>query len=300
MKETVEPSNARIPAYSRRQAMDWSLVLISQGIEPSIDYVEQDSAWGLVVPADDYEKALEAIRLYRAENRRWIWRREILQSGVVFDWTSLAWVVLLGFFFWLSETFHGIRAAGVMDSSLVANGQVWRLFTAIWLHADLAHLATNAVFGFFLLGLALGGYGTGPGMLAAYLAGFGGNVFAALLSSGPHQSLGASGMVMGSLGLVASQSFAYSRVGLRLNRKILIGLAAGLMMFVLLGLSPGTDVLAHLGGFLGGLVLGSILALGPRLARRTTVNVACGLAFVVLVVWPWWSVFAHVAGSGVP
>ncbi len=87
-----------------------------------------------------------------------------------------------------------------MDGAAVAHGQWWRLFTAIWLHADLAHLATNATIGLLLLGLAMGRYGTGAGLLAAYLAGAGGNLVAGLISLQPHRSLGASGMVIGCLG----------------------------------------------------------------------------------------------------
>ena len=56
------------------------------------------------------------------------------------------------------------------------------------------------------LGFAMGRYGTGTGVLAAFLAGAGGNVAAWLASLEQHRNLGASGMVMGSLGLLAAQS----------------------------------------------------------------------------------------------
>jgi len=54
----------------------------------------------------------------------------------------------------------------------------------------------NAGFGLVLLGLAMGVYGTGVGLLAALLAGAGGNAAAWLIDPG-HRSLGASGMVDG-------------------------------------------------------------------------------------------------------
>ena len=38
-----------IRVRSEKQAMDWSLVLASQGIENTIDYVEESAAWGLLV-----------------------------------------------------------------------------------------------------------------------------------------------------------------------------------------------------------------------------------------------------------
>ena len=73
----MEPATARIAVRSRRQAMDWSLVLVSQGIESAIEYSEEGAGWGLVVASPDYSRALGAIRLYRLENRRWPWRRRL-------------------------------------------------------------------------------------------------------------------------------------------------------------------------------------------------------------------------------
>ena len=210
--QTMEPAIARIPAHSRREAMDWGLVLVSQGIEATIEASEDGSGWGLVVAAQDYEQALSAIGQYRLENRGWPWQQPVLQQGYLFDWGSLAWVLLVLLFFWLDGR-ADLRSAGAMDTRLLAQGQWWRLLTAIWLHADLGHLAANATLGFVLLGLAMGRYGTGVGLLAACLAGVGGNLGCWLLALGGHRSLGASGMIMGALGLLAAQSFEKKREG---------------------------------------------------------------------------------------
>ncbi len=204
--------------------MDWSLVLASQGIECIIDRPEatvgrasslsleprSTGGWGLLVAQNDHASALKAIQQYRLENRNWPWQQRVLQPGILFDWGSLAWTFLIVFFFWL-DTRIGLHAAGVMDTTAAAHGQWWRLFTAVWLHGDAAHLAANATVGLVLLGLAMGRYGTGAGLLAAYLAGAGGNALGWLLSEAPHLSLGASGMVMGSLGLIAVQSLSLLR-----------------------------------------------------------------------------------------
>ena len=282
----MEPATARISARSRQQAMDWSLVLVSQGIETAIDYSEDGAGWGLLIVEQDYERALTAIRQYRLENRRWLWRQEVFRPGLLFDWGSLAWVCLLVFFYWLN-TRTDLQSAGIMDSGAVLRGQWWRLFTAIWLHGDIAHLAANATIGLVLLGLAMGLYGTGAGLLAAYLAGAGGNIIAWLLSAELHRSLGSSGMVMGSLGLLAVQSFSFWRQTPRAGKYIVSGIFGGVMLFVLLGLTPGTDVLAHFGGFATGLVLGGILTLIPGVAQKAKTNLVCGLLFALLVIVPW-------------
>jgi len=284
----AEIMTARIPARSRRQAMDWSLVLVSQGIDTSIDSSEA-SGWGLIVSGADYEHAVAVLNLYRAENRHWPWRRRISPRGVLFDWGSFGWMLLVGFFFWVqTHSPSGFREAGLMDAVAVSKGEWWRLFTAIFLHADLGHFAMNASLGVFLLGLTMGNFGTGLGLLVAYLAGAGGNIATWLIFSGGHRSLGASGMVMGCVGLLASQSiFSIAGTANRLKYTV-ASLAGGVMLFALLGLSPGSDVVAHLGGFVSGLVLGGILLLRPRLAQNTTANIFAGVAFCLLVILPWW------------
>lgn len=278
---------SRIATESKRQAMDWSLALVSQGIECIIDQGEE-TGWCLIVDEDDHERALGIIQQYQLENFRWPWQQKIFRQEISFDWGSLAWVILMCLFFWLSERSVNFRDAGVMNSEAVSHGEWWRLFTAVSLHADAGHLASNAGIGFVLLGLAMGRFGTGVGLLAAYLAGAGGNVASWLLYPHSHQSLGASGMVMGCLGLLAAQSVSWLKRDANSLKSVVAGLTGGLMLFVLMGLSPGTDVAAHFGGFLAGVVLGAMLAFAPRLGRSTLANILAGALFSVLVIVPWW------------
>src|SRR5215470_146472 len=92
------PEKRAIPSRSRRQAMDWSLVLVSQGIETVIGH--NDSGWELLVPVADYGHAIAAIHQYKQENRHWPWQQRLFRGGVTFDWASLSWVILLIFFAW--------------------------------------------------------------------------------------------------------------------------------------------------------------------------------------------------------
>ena len=284
--EPVSEAGARIPARTRRQAMDWSLALLSQGIAATIDHSDAD-AWSLLVNPDEHSAAVAIIRQYRTENLRWPWQQKVLRPGVLFDWGSLLWIVLLLGFFWVSATRPALREVGLMDARQVSSGEWWRSFTSVFLHADLGHLATNAAIGLALLGLVMGRYGTGVGLLAAYLAGVGGNLVTWLVYSDGHRSLGASGMVTGCLGLLAVQSVSrWKAVGMR--RYIFAGIAGGVMLFVLFGLTPGTDVLAHFGGFAAGTFLGGILVLAPSVSERAAANLIAGAAFAGLAIWTWW------------
>src|SRR5437867_1402599 len=146
--------------------MDWRLVLASQGIETTIDSLDVPGHYELIVPVGQEEPARAAIRQYRREMQRRGRAGTPETSHSIFDWSCLAWVVGVVLFF-LTTGKVGLAAAGMMDSAQVAHGQWWRLFTAMWLHADAAHLAANVTFGVLVLGLVMGRYGAGVGMLTA-------------------------------------------------------------------------------------------------------------------------------------
>jgi len=137
-------------------------------------------------------------------------------------------------------------------------------------------------------------YGPGVGLLAAYLAGVGGNVAAGMVYDATMRGLGASGVVMGALGLVSIQSLVLlKRRNSNTFRIFAGGIMGGLLLFVFLGVSPGTDVVAHFGGFVSGLLIGSLLALAPRFTHRPRANLAAGILYLALVILPWWWALRH-------
>ena len=86
---------AEIVAFSRRQAMDWSLVLASQGIEATIERSAERERWLLLVPPHELERARDSIRLYRAENRGWSWRKELPGADLELHWGAIMFCVAL-------------------------------------------------------------------------------------------------------------------------------------------------------------------------------------------------------------
>lgn len=261
----MEPPDAIISVRSEKQAMDWSLVLVSQGIETALDRSPEDGQWRLVVPGPDLERAWTTLRLYERENRRRRWQQSVRWAGLLFDWRVVSVFVPIATVFVLTDVLGnaGLKSAGLMDTQAVRAGQWWRLFTAVSLHADVGHLASNLATGVLLLGLAMGSYGAGRALLASYLAGAGGNL-GGLLFAEPHRSLGASGMVLGALGLLTVQSLSLWRSGA--NSRQLVGRAilAGILLLVLFGLNPQSDVGAHVGGFVFGAALGVGLVFLPE------------------------------------
>ena len=283
---STEPARTVIPARNRRQAMDWSLVLLSQSIECTIEHLED--GWALLVGPQEFERAVAALHQYEIENPRWRWRRELPWPSVVFHWGALVWCLVLAAVHWLNATNGAsLNAVGRMQADAVLNGAWWRLFTAILLHADLAHLMANITFGLLVLGLAMARYGAGCALLAAYLAGAAGNLARALLHL-EIPSLGASGMVMGGLGLLAIQSLSLRRSTPTAGKYIVGGILGGFMLFVLVGLNPHSDVIAHLGGFVCGLILGGALTLvSQKTLLRPAVNILAGTALAALILLTW-------------
>ena len=269
--------------------MDWSLALVSQGIETTVKRESSPAGWYLEVSAQDGQKAFRTLRQYHQENRGWPLRQALPWPHTHFDWIAVTWGAVLAWFFWLESVNPDFSRAGIMDTSAVLSGQWWRVFTAITLHADIAHLAGNLSLGILLFGLAMGRFGTGVGLLAAFLAGAAGNLASLFLNAKPFYGLGASGMVMGALGMLSAQTLRWGGESRGTLKQRLAGVAAGIMLFTLYGVAPGTDLAAHLGGFAAGLLLGAGLVFAPMevLHNRKT-NVAAGGLFLVLLGVTWW------------
>jgi membrane associated rhomboid family serine protease len=285
----VETTISIIPARSERQAMDWSLVLVSQGIENIIEGASEEHGWQLLVAPGDCGRALQALRQYRLENRNRIWVQPLPWTGLIFDWRSVVWFAVLAALFLVSEAHAGLREAGSMDNAAVGAGQWWRLFTATMLHIDAPHLIANTIAGVLLLGLAMGSYGAGVGLLAAYLAGAGGNVAGWILYGADHRGLGASGMVMGALGLLTVQWLALLREGAQAHRLAARGVLAGILLLVLWGMNPASDVIAHVGGFCTGALLGAGMIWVPEKTRDSlAVNRSAELVCGGLALFSWW------------
>jgi membrane associated rhomboid family serine protease len=189
----------------------------------------------------------------------------------------LGWCLLLILVHWLTTTtIPGFRETADFDTKAFGEGQWWRAFSAILLHADLAHLLANATSGFLLLGLAMARYGAGFALLASYLAGACGNLAGFHIYPHAYHGLGASGMVMGALGLISIPPLHGWSFHPRALKQLSQAIFASIMLFVLLGVDPASDVVAHLGGFLTGAIFGLGLSLLPpaTLQKKLLVSTA--------------------------
>lgn len=190
----------------------------------------------------------------------------------------------------------GWTMVGPMRAGEVATGRWWQTITALTLHADIAHLSSNLLFGSlfgFLAGRVLGG---GVAWLIIVVAASIGNGLNAILRTPEHVSIGASTAVFAALGILVSHALYPRSVQGDKPLKRFSPLIAGVVMLAFLGTEgERTDVLAHVTGFTAGLLIGSQ---GRYLPRRwlenSSVQIIAGAVAMVVVVMAW----AVAIGSG--
>ena len=186
---------------------------------------------------------------------------------IVITWLLLAinvvvWLLmqLIGGF--LNQDVDLLLRFGAMFGPLIATGEYWRFFTAMFLHANLLHLFFNC-FALFIFGrLVEGVYGYTRFTAIYLLAGLSGGVLSYMFNK-TAIAVGASGAIFGILGALAAYFVVHRNTFGEMGRRNLTGLATVAAINLAIGLLiPNIDNWAHFGGLAGGFVMG--LALAPR------------------------------------
>lgn len=284
-------SGLLIPARTERQAMDWSLALASQEIACVIRPPVDQLGWTLEVDPRDVPRALHTLRAYHAENRHHPTALTPAVGELVFHWGVLAWCLLMLVIFLAADApGNRMAEAGEFVTRATVQGDWWRPLTATFLHAGPDHLAANLTTGFLLVGLAMGRFGVGPALWGTLLAGTAGNLLAWWWRAREYTGLGASGVVMAALGMLAVSLAIDTRAHRISMATLLRGVLGGVLLFILLGTAPQSDVLAHTGGFLAGLVAAAGLgALPARVRTSVGFDVACAVGYLVTGLGAWFS-----------
>ncbi len=148
---------------------------------------------------------------------------------------------------------------GAKDNQLIAQGEYWRLFTAIFVHANILHYGFNA-YALYIVGRDVERFsGSARFILIFMLAGLSGSVFSLVFT--PAESVGASGAIFGLIGAQAIFLFRHRQLFGERGRRGLQSIVIIAVINFLIGLQGGIDNWAHLGGLVGGLILGWVL--GP-------------------------------------
>lgn len=149
-------------------------------------------------------------------------------------------------------------------NDFVFQGAYWQLFTSMFIHATIFHLAGNMVF-LLIFGLRGEEMFSLPEYLSIYLAGgLVGNLLS--LVFGPNFiSVGASGAIFALFG--ACVIYARGRV-----RQSILGALVYAFFLFFISTGEGVNILAHLGGLLFGLLIGYLIARMRKPSQSYTVR----------------------------
>ncbi len=178
----------------------------------------------------------------------------------------LTWIILaLNAIIWLLMTLGGgstntsvLVRFGAKVPWLVATGEYWRLFTALFLHIGFLHLAFNS-YALYSLGPQVEGlFGRGRFLLLYLLSGLAGSIASYILSASV--SAGASGAIFGLVGALAVYLARHRNILGHRGQRALNNIVVVILYNLILSFTvPGIDVFGHLGGLAGGLVVGGLL-----------------------------------------
>ena len=156
---------------------------------------------------------------------------------------------------------------GANFKPLVAEGQVWRLFTSMFLHIGLMHLVFNSYALYIFGGEMERVFGNGRFLVIYVLSGLFGSLASFALSPG-QLSAGASGAIFGVVGMQTAYFLRHKDVLGEFGRSRLMNAFVIIGINLVFGFSvPGIDNLAHIGGLVAGLLLGFGLAPTYRVVR---------------------------------
>ncbi len=281
----------------RKECAELQLVLTAIGIHAESNH--QDDQWLLTVRHDDLPVAIAELESYRHENPESTAgdRNNTSTPVPLYGGAATAVSVYLGALVLIdilaNQNVFNLNwyQAGQMHAGSVIAGQWWRVVTALTLHSDSAHLLSNLLFGAvfgFLAGRVLGG---GVAWLGIVIAGALGNFMNAIVQPPGHLSIGASTAVFAALGMIVSHSLQTWTLDQQkpTAMKRWSPLIGGALLFAFLGIGgEHTDVIAHVTGFLAGLLIGWIgCQISGRWLSMRTVQRLAGFGAIVLVGFAW-------------
>ena len=295
MTELRLTSTIGLPA-SRQQAEQWSLVLRAANIPSAIEF--ERHSWVIKVSPLHEKRALQEIAAFMEENSDWPpYRPKKRASLPVLTKYQPPTILMMGalvIFFVITGPWSGssewFSQGAVSGRQILEHGQWYRLVTALTLHADVVHLFGNIIIGGVLVHFLCRLLGNGLGWFLILASGTLGNFMNILLHGYPHNSVGFSTAIFGTIGILSGYKAASKRSAAL--KEILLPLAAGAGLLAFLGAGgERTDLGAHFFGLLAGVVLGALLVFLPSqriLINKTSLQANLFIASLVIVGFCWW------------
>ena len=172
---------------------------------------------------------------------------------------------------------------GAKYAPFVSRGEWWRLITAGFLHGGIIHLAMNSYTLFILVTEVEQFYGTSRLIVAYILSTFTGFLFS-LMFMPRSLSLGASAAAFGLIGIMLAMSVRHRSDPL--VQMVRSQYTQWVIFSLVMSLLPGIDIAAHVGGLVGGFMVGIAGGL-PGLPNSPKENIWKTLAIVAIAITVW-------------
>lgn len=186
-------------------------------------------------------------------------------------------ISLVVLFLYYSNTYDLFSILAV-NSNAIKNGEVWRLVTGGFLHVDIIHLMCN-MYSLYVIGTQIESFiGKKKFILVYFISMIVGNMLSVVLSNG--LSVGASGAIFGLLGSLIYFGYHYrlylgSVMKSQIIPLLILNLGIGFIV-------PNINVVAHIGGLVGGIFATMALGIEKKTNRSERINGFISLAVLII------------------
>ena len=262
-------------------AQEYALVVLAMGLPCWIEVHPGSTDHHLLVAPEAAQRVKDELAEYTRELRQASGHETIDHGAFAHSpgWGHyLLWLVVLMVVHRLQPRYPELVEYGASSSiGLIEHGQIWRPFTALFLHADMEHLLGNLLSGLFFSTLVASSIGAWRGWLLILGCGAVGNaITSALVWPDPFRSIGASTAVFAALGILSGLGLAWM---FRFRKqvpwlRIIAPLIGGIVVLGMTGSGApesNTDVLGHVFGFVAGVIAGGLVgSFGKNLSYKAS------------------------------
>lgn len=180
-----------------------------------------------------------------------------------------------------------ILTGGLLPEA-VAQGEIWRFISSMFLHASFIHLAVNMLALYFLGSFAEQVFGRDRFFALYLVSGIAGGVAFLYFGAFDRPAVGASGAIFGLLGGILG--FTVRRGTFTMQNPVIRQLVIITLINLFIGASiPAVSNIAHVGGLVGGALFGALIANSvysqKRFATLAPTALLLGLEAGLIAIW---------------